>query len=96
MGKNNLEYLRHSTSHLLAAAVMELWPKAKRTIGPSIEDGFYFDFDFGDTKISEEDLAKIENKMHGHFHCGSVLVQPAWLANSNANHGISTINFTAG
>src|SRR3972149_4676278 len=64
MGKNNLEYLRHSTSHLLAAAVMEIWPKAKRTIGPSIEYGFYFDFDFGETKISEDDFPKIEAKMH--------------------------------
>lgn len=43
---------------------MELWPKTKRTIGPSIEDGFYYDFDFGDVKISEEDFPKIEEKMH--------------------------------
>ena len=60
----NLEYLRHSCAHLLAAAVIDLWPKAKRTIGPAIEDGFYYDFDFGDVKISEEDLPKIEAKMH--------------------------------
>ena len=63
--KNDDEYLnnlRHSTAHLLAAAVMELYPKAKRTIGPSIESGFYFDFD--DLKISEDDLSKIEAKMH--------------------------------
>ncbi|MEK7497813.1 MAG: threonine--tRNA ligase [Patescibacteria group bacterium] len=59
-----LENLRHSCAHLLAAAVMELWPKAKRTIGPAIEDGFYFDFDFGDIKISEADFPKIEKKMH--------------------------------
>lgn len=55
--------LRHSCAHLLAAAVMELWPHAKRTIGPAIEDGFYYDFDFGDTKISEDDFPKIEEKM---------------------------------
>ena len=64
--KNDNEYLnnlRHSCAHLLAAAVMELWPHAKRTIGPAIENGFYFDFDFGDTKISEDDLPKIEAKM---------------------------------
>lgn len=60
----NLEYLRHSCSHLLAAAVMELWPKAKLTLGPAIEDGFYYDIDFGDTKISEEDFPKIEEEMH--------------------------------
>ncbi len=59
-----LENLRHSCSHLLAAAVMELWPKAKLTLGPAIEDGFYYDVDFGEVKISEEDFAKIEDKMH--------------------------------
>ena len=58
-----LDNLRHSCAHLLAAAVMELWPKTKRTIGPAIEDGFYYDFDFGSVKISEEDLPKIETKM---------------------------------
>lgn len=55
--------LRHSAAHLLAAAVMELYPKAKRTIGPAIENGFYFDFDFGDEKVSEEDFPKIEGRM---------------------------------
>ena len=59
-----LERLRHSCAHLLAAAVMELWPNTLRTIGPAIEDGFYYDFDFGNIKISEEDLPKIEAKMH--------------------------------
>jgi len=61
--KDQLNNLRHSCAHLLAAAVMELWPKAKRTIGPAIEHGFYFDFDFGETKISENDFPKIETKM---------------------------------
>ncbi len=59
-----LDNLRHSCAHLLAAAVLELWPKAKNTIGPSIENGFYYDFDFGRVKISEDDLPKIEKKMH--------------------------------
>ncbi len=59
-----LPLLRHSAAHLLAAAVMELYPEAKRTIGPAIENGFYYDFDFGDVKVSDEDLAKIEAKMH--------------------------------
>jgi len=58
-----LDKLRHSCAHLLAAAVMEIWPKTKRTIGPSIENGFYFDFDFGEIKISEDDFPKIEKKM---------------------------------
>ncbi len=58
-----LDCLRHSCSHLLAAAVMKLYPKAKRTIGPAIENGFYFDFDFGGINISEADFPKIEEKM---------------------------------
>ncbi len=63
MEQEQLDHLRHSCAHLLAAAVMELWPNTKRTIGPSIENGFYFDFDFGEVKISEADFPKIEAKM---------------------------------
>jgi threonyl-tRNA synthetase len=59
----HLNNLRHSCAHLLAAAVMELWPDTKRTIGPSIENGFYYDFEFVNP-ISEKDFATIENKMH--------------------------------
>ena len=61
--KEYLDNLRHSTAHLLAAAVLELYPSAKRTIGPSIENGFYYDFDMGEVKLSEEDFPKIEAKM---------------------------------
>ncbi len=60
---SSLNDLRHSCAHLLAAAVMELWPNAQRTIGPAIEHGFYFDFDFGQDKISEADFPRIEEKM---------------------------------
>jgi len=63
-GQKYLEKLRHSTSHLLAAAVLELYPNVKQTLGPAIEDGFYYDFDFGNAKISEADLPKIEKRMH--------------------------------
>lgn len=59
-----LDHLRHSCAHLLAAAVLELFPKAKRTIGPAIENGFYYDFDFGEQKVTEDDFPKIEEKMH--------------------------------
>jgi threonyl-tRNA synthetase len=51
-------------AHLLAAAVMQIWPDAKRTIGPAIDDGFYFDFDFPEgVKISDADFPRIEQKM---------------------------------
>ncbi|MBU3968816.1 threonine--tRNA ligase [Patescibacteria group bacterium] len=53
---------RHSLSHLLAAAVLNLWPDTKITIGPAIENGFYYDFDFS-SPISDKDLPKIEKKM---------------------------------
>ena len=62
MAKVDLEKMRHSCSHLMAAAVMELYPKTRFGIGPSIEDGFYYDFDIPDG-LSEEDLFKIEEKM---------------------------------
>jgi len=58
-----LDKLRHSTAHLLASAVVQLYPGAKHTIGPVIENGFYYDFDLGDTKLNKADLKKIEEKM---------------------------------
>ncbi|MEK7125180.1 MAG: threonine--tRNA ligase [Patescibacteria group bacterium] len=59
---HNLEHLRHSLAHLLAAAVLELYPDAKRAIGPAIENGFYYDFEFS-SPISNEDLPAIEKRM---------------------------------
>lgn len=59
---SSLEELRHSAAHLLAAAVLELYPDTKPTIGPAIENGFYYDFEFA-TPISDKDLKKIEKKM---------------------------------
>jgi len=61
-GPEALEIIRHSTSHLMAQAVQCLFPKAKVTIGPAIENGFYYDFDV-DAPFSPEDLDKIEKKM---------------------------------
>lgn len=59
----NLDNIRHSCAHLLAAAVLELWPDTNLTIGPAIENGFYYDFDFQSHTLTEEDLPKIEAKM---------------------------------
>ena len=61
----NLEKMRHTLSHVLAAAVRELYPTTSFGIGPAIDKGFYYDIDFGDTKISDTDLEKIEKKMRG-------------------------------
>lgn len=55
--------LNHSCAHLLAQAIRELYPNAMFGVGPAIEEGFYYDIDLGDVKITEEDLPKIEKKM---------------------------------
>ncbi len=62
MNKQSIEIIRHSLSHILAAAVKELYPNVKFAIGPAVDNGFYYDFDFGETKISEENLKEIEKK----------------------------------
>lgn len=60
--EKSLDTLRHSTAHIMAAAVVELFPGTKVAIGPSIEDGFYYDFDRAEA-FTPEDLSKIEEKM---------------------------------
>lgn len=57
-----LDQLRHSTAHILAQAVLSLYPETKLAIGPAIPEGFYYDFE-RDTPFTEEDLAKLEVKM---------------------------------
>ena len=59
----SLEVLNHSTSHLLAEAIQVMYPNALFGFGPAIENGFYYDIDFGDAVITDEDLPKIEKKM---------------------------------
>ncbi|MGV4412941.1 threonine--tRNA ligase [Chryseobacterium sp. T1] len=53
----------HSSAHLLAQAIMEFYPEAKLTIGPAIDNGFYYDVDFGDQALSEKDFEKLEKKI---------------------------------
>jgi len=60
---NDLKNLRHSAAHLLAHAVLELYPETKLTIGPVTNEGFFYDF-LPTTNFKEEDLARIEEKMH--------------------------------
>ena len=59
----SLEFLRHSTAHILAAAVQKLYPDAKIAIGPTIEDGFYYDFYIPSQNLSIDNLASIEAEM---------------------------------
>ncbi len=61
--ENKLEGIRHTLAHLMAQAVVELYPNTLPTIGPAVENGWYYDFDFGDTKLTDADLSKIEEVM---------------------------------
>jgi len=62
MEQENIYKVRHSLSHLLAGAVLSFYPDAKIAIGPAVDNGFYYDFEFS-TPISDKDLGKIEQKM---------------------------------
>ena len=61
--EQDLQPMRHSLAHIMAAAVQQMWPEAKFGVGPAVADGFYYDIDLGETKLSEEDFGKIEAKM---------------------------------
>ncbi len=63
MSDEQLYAMRHSLAHIMAAAVRRLWPEAKFGVGPVVENGFYYDIDLGDTKISEQNFGKIEKTM---------------------------------
>ena len=63
MNEEKLHAMRHSLAHIMAAAIQRLWPEAKFGVGPVVENGFYYDIDLGETKISEQDFGKIEKTM---------------------------------
>lgn len=63
MNEEQLHAMRHSLAHITAAAVQRLWPEAKFGVGPVVENGFYYDIDLGERKISEQQFAKIEKEM---------------------------------
>ena len=63
MNDEQLHAMRHSLAHIMAAAVQRLWPEAKFGVGPVVENGFYYDIDLGETKISEQQFGKIEKTM---------------------------------
>jgi len=63
MNNDQLHAIRHSLAHITAQAVQHLWPEAKFGVGPVIENGFYYDIDLGETKISEDDFGRIEAEM---------------------------------
>lgn len=63
MSEEQLFAMRHSLAHITAQAVQHLWPEAKFGVGPVVDNGFYYDIDLGDTKISESDFKRIEKEM---------------------------------
>jgi len=63
MNEEQLHAMRHSLAHITAAAVKRLWPDAKFGVGPVVENGFYYDIDLGEQKISEANFGKIEKTM---------------------------------
>ena len=60
---DNLHAMRHSLAHIMASAVMKMWPEAKLGVGPVVENGFYYDIDIPGVAISEDDFKKIEKEM---------------------------------
>ncbi|MCY4512324.1 MAG: TGS domain-containing protein, partial [Bdellovibrionales bacterium] len=75
--KEALEVIRHSAAHVLAQAVQNLWPEVKVTIGPVIENGFYYDFDT-DKKFTPEDLSAIEEEMKKIIKAGYEVTREVW------------------
>jgi threonyl-tRNA synthetase len=75
-GAQALALIRHDAAHVLAAAVMELYPGVKISIGPPIEDGFYYDFDFPDgVTVSDADFERIEQGMRAHIDADEPFVR---------------------
>lgn len=70
MNDEQLHAMRHSLAHITAAAVQRLWPNAKFGVGPVVENGFYYDIDLGERKISEANFAKIEKEMRSIINYG--------------------------
>ncbi len=73
---DSLELIRHDTAHVLAAAVLDLYPGTRISIGPPIEDGFYYDFEFpAGVTVSEHDLPAIEDRMRVHVKADEPFVR---------------------
>lgn len=70
MNDEQLHAMRHSLAHITAAAVQRIWPEAKFGVGPVVENGFYYDIDLGEKKISDANFAKIEKTMRGIIEYG--------------------------
>ena len=94
----NLQIVRHSCAHVMAEAVLHLYPNTKIAIGPAIDTGFYYDFDFGDVKISDADFGAIEKEMrkilagNHDFVCKEVTKEEALKLFADQPYKIELIN----
>ena len=77
---DSLDLLRHDAAHVMAEAVLELFPETQVTIGPSIENGFYYDF-HREAAFSEDDLAAIEKRMHDIVDRDEAITREVWTRN---------------
>lgn len=100
MNEEQLYAMRHSLAHVMAASVRRLWPQAKFGVGPVVENGFYYDIDIADVKISEQDFVKIEKMMrkiiaeNQDFVCKKCSIQDAiaWAKESNQPYKEELLN----
>ena len=98
--QDNLYAMRHSLAHILATAVQNLWPEVKFGVGPVIADGFYYDIDLGDKRLSVDDLPLIELEMrkvvkeNQLFACSIMSVKKAieWAENNNQSYKLELLN----
>lgn len=81
--EQELHVLRHTAAHVMAQAIKRLYPEADFAFGPATERGFYYDVDLGDTKLTDEDLLKIEDEMH-HIVKENLPIKPFILSREEA------------
>ena len=91
--EDGLELLRHDAAHVLAEAVKELWPDTQVTIGPAIENGFYYDF-AREEPFTEEDLAVIEKRMQEIVDRNETIDREVWDRDEAANSSAASAKTT--
>ena len=100
MSEDKLHAMRHSLAHIMASAVQRLWPEAKFGVGPVVENGFYYDIDLGDVKISDQQFGKIEKTMRRIIAENQDFVKSlkpiddaiAWASDSNQPYKVELLN----
>ncbi len=97
---NSLHPMRHSLAHIMATAIRKQWPSAKFGVGPVVENGFYYDVDLGEKKLSDEDFATLESEMkkvigeHQEFHKFELPIDDAiaWANENDQPYKLELLN----